>query len=139
MGVALPSTWVFDVDGCVIDSLSGSSVRPLAAELFTFLREHGVAIVLWSAGGEEYALARAREVGVEALVDSCHAKQGRDRDGRRTIDHLGVVAETTTFVDDRDDEIPEALRSVIVSPYLAPDPHDRGLERAFELARRDFA
>ena len=130
--------WVFDVDGCVIDSLSGSSVRPLARELFCFLRERGAAVLLWSAGGEDYAMVRAREVGVDALVDACHAKDARDHTGRRTIEHLGVAPETTTFVDDREDEIPASLRAVIVSPYLAPDPHDRGLAPVLELARRDF-
>jgi hypothetical protein len=130
---------VFDVDGCVIDSLTGSSVRPRDVELFGFLRERGATVVLWSAGGEEYARARACQLGVEGLVDSFHTKDARDPDGRRTVDHLGITLDASTFVDDRDDEISPAYRAVIVSPYLAPDPHDRGLEPAFELARRDLA
>jgi phosphoserine phosphatase len=127
-------TWIFDVDGCLIDSLTGSSLRPGARDLLTHLQTRGCAVLVWSAGGADYARQRCVEQGVEHLVDGVHAKDGRDVDGRyRTDAFLGALDEAV-FVDDRPEDLPVAARVVAVSPYLVDDPHDRGLDQVLRHA-----
>jgi hypothetical protein len=65
--------WTFDVDGCLVDSLTGTSLRPGA-----------------------------------------------------TV-NLPPQHQPDVFVDDWPDEAPVTARLVAVSPYIAPNPHDRGL------------
>jgi hypothetical protein len=129
-------TWIFDVDGCLVDSLTGTSLRPGAIELLTHLRASAVRVLLWSAGGADYAAARATQQDVHHLFDGFHGKQERDDKGRyRTsfLEHLdGVV-----FVDDRPEDIPIGAEVIGVSPYLDPNPHDRGLVPAARRAGLD--
>jgi hypothetical protein len=126
---------VFDVDGCIIDSLTGTSLRPGARELLEHLRGAlGVRVVVWSAGGSEYAQRRARALGIDRLADSFHAKDERDGDGRYCTDHFLTARSRAVFVDDRPDDLPVDARVVAVSPYLAANPHDRGLDPAAQLA-----
>jgi long-chain acyl-CoA synthetase len=125
--MVLGGTWVFDVDGCLVDSLTGTSLRPGAAELLAELRRRNIRILLWSAGGADYARRRAVEQGIAGLVDGFHDKDGRDGSGRyltgRFLDtHDGVV-----FVDDRPEDMPVGADVVAVSPYLSADMYDRGL------------
>jgi len=65
--------WVFDLDGCIVDSLTGSSLRPGTVELLEGLRRAGVTTVLWSAGGADYATKRAESSG--RLRISPHSKR----------------------------------------------------------------
>jgi hypothetical protein len=51
---------VFDVEGCLVDSLTGSSLRPGARQLLEHLAERGSVVVLWRAGGDTYARAALR-------------------------------------------------------------------------------
>jgi len=124
------TTWVFDVDGCLIDSLTGTSLRPGAAPLLEALREQGHAVVLWSAGGAEYARDRASEHGIDLLVDAFHSKSSRDGDGRYVTAAFLDRLDAAIFVDDRPEDLPIGATIVAVSPYLSHDRHDRGLERA---------
>ncbi len=124
--------WVFDVDGCLIDSLTGSSLRPGARDLLVHLTGRGTRVILWSAGGDEYARARAEQFGVDGLVDAFHSKDERDRDGHYVTAHLGVELGHVVFVDDRPEDLAAGLDVRAVSPYLSDDRHDRGLE---EVAR----
>jgi phosphoglycolate phosphatase-like HAD superfamily hydrolase len=120
--------WVFDVDGCLIDSLTGNSLRPGTAELLEHLQSSGATIVLWSAGGAEYAEGRAASHDIARYVHQFHAKDERDLDGRyiaHFVDHAGAV-----FVDDRPEDMPLGADVIAVSPYIGPNPHDHGLERA---------
>jgi phosphoglycolate phosphatase-like HAD superfamily hydrolase len=117
---------VFDVDGCLIDSLTGTSLRPGARALLEHLRSRGCTVILWSAGGGEYARARAMQFGLEDLVDGCFDKDGRDDDTYR-IDHLPLGVDEGVFVDDRPEDLAAGLDVVSVSPYLSDDPYDRGL------------
>jgi len=127
--------WVFDVDGCLVDSQTGASLRPLARHLLEFLREQQMPAVLWSAGGADYARRRAQGVGIHSLVAEFYSKVTRGPDGRWRIDHLSSLYLPAMFVDDRGDELPLSARSIVVSPYIAENPHDRGLESAVALAR----
>jgi hypothetical protein len=123
---AAPQTWVFDVDGCVIDLLSGASLRPGARELLEYLNGRCSVVVWWSAGGDEYARRRATQLGVAQLIAGFHAKRDRDKQGRYRTEHL-PNGPTRVFVDDRPDDLPDSEDIVAVSPYLSHNPHDRGL------------
>lgn len=119
--------WVFDVDGCLIDSLTGTSLRPGTLELLIHLRDGGARLVLWSAGGREYARRCAETHGVGHLFDLFAAKAERDPLGRYRADHVVDGAIQAVFVDDRPEDMPVGATVVAVSPYIAPHPHDRGL------------
>ena len=133
-GEAPVDAWVFDVDGCLNDSITGTSLRPLTLEVIAALRSRGIAVLLWSAGGADYSEQRARQFGIAHLFDAFHAKEERDHDGRWQIDRLSVRHRPRVFVDDRPEELPDHVAVVGVSPYLADSVHDRGLAAVLELA-----
>jgi hypothetical protein len=122
-------TWVFDVDGCLIDSLTGTSLRPGAREILERLKTQQCTLLLWSAGGADYARSRAEQQAIDGLFDGFHAKDGRDENGRYSLSELRVRQGATIFVDDRPEDMPLDADVVAVSPYLAHSPHDRGLRR----------
>lgn len=126
--------WVFDVDGCLVDSITGTSLRPLTLEVIESLHARGIAVLLWSAGGADYTEQRARQFGIDHLIDGFHAKQARDHEGRWLIDHLTVHHRPRVFVDDRPEELSDQVTVIGVSPYLAGSIHDRGLAAVLELA-----
>jgi long-chain acyl-CoA synthetase len=128
-----PDCWIFDVDGCLIDSLTGTSLRPRARAILEHLTADGRRVLLWSAGGDDYARARAEELGVDDLVDGFFAKDGRDADGCYRTGHLPADDHHAVFVDDRPEDLALSLDVIAVSPYLSDDPFDRGLG---EVARR---
>ena len=125
--------WVFDVDGCLVDSLTGTSLRPGSEGDPAAPSPDHARVLLWSAGGDDYAQARARQFEVDHLVSGFFAKEDRDARGCYLTTHLPVGAGGAVFVDDRPEDLAEDLDVVAVSPYLAEDAHDRGLE---VLARR---
>jgi hypothetical protein len=123
--------WVFDVDGTIVDSLTGSFLRPGTVPLLNHLRER-FAVLLWSAGGAQYAWERAAQHGVANLFDGFHSKDERDDDSRYLPSFLDAPLDAT-YVDDRPEDIPIGAAVVAVSPYLAGSPFDRAFERV--LAR----
>jgi phosphoglycolate phosphatase-like HAD superfamily hydrolase len=132
--VAPAVIWVFDVDGCLIDSLAGTSLRPGAAALLDALRDRGVRTVLWSAGGSDYARDRVTPLGMAERFDAFHDKDGRDADGRYRTDHFLTDLVGVVFVDDRPEDLPLGADVVAVSPYLTHNPYDRGLDAALARA-----
>ncbi len=130
----MTDAWVFDVDGCLIDSITGSSLRPLAREVIESLRSRDIAVVLWSAGGADYSEQRARQFEIDHLFAEFHGKKERDGNGRWRIDHLSTVHRPRVFVDDRPEELPDHVEVIGVSPYLGESRHDRGLSGVLELA-----
>ena len=128
-----PTCWVFDIDGSLVDSLSGTSLRPGARSLLTHLASREDQVLFWSAGGQKYAAERAAQFGLESLVSGCFGKEGRDDTGFYLTMHLALGPGRTIFVDDRPEDLSPDLTVIAVSPYLADDPHDRGLEK---VARR---
>jgi long-chain acyl-CoA synthetase len=124
--------WVFDVDGCLIDSLTGTSLRPGAMNLLAHLGRRN-RVLLWSAGGGSYARERAERFAVDEHVSAYFSKDERDSDGNYRIGHLSLDAAYAVFIDDRPEDLAADLDVVAVSPYIAPDPHDRGLA---SVARR---
>ena len=127
------TSWVFDVDGTLVDSLTGTSLRPGARDLLAFLAAGDARVIFWSAGGCDYAAQRAAQFGMEPLVNGFFSKEGRDERGFYTTSHLGLGPEPAFFVDDRPEDLSPVLTVIAVSPYLAEDAHDRGLH---EVARR---
>jgi len=126
-GPAPASIWAFDVDGCLVDSMSGSSLRPFATEVLSALASSGATVVLWSAGGRDHATTMALRHGLDHLLHGIYDKTGRDADGRLTTWHLPTGHRPTVVVDDRPEEAPAGTRVVPVAPYIAPDEGDRGL------------
>ncbi|HEY1831638.1 MAG TPA: NIF family HAD-type phosphatase [Acidimicrobiales bacterium] len=126
--------WVFDVDGCLVDSLTGTSLRPGARLLLAHLHENSVQVMVWSAGGDTYAQERARQFSFEHFISGFFAKRERDADGCYRTDHLPTACVSGVFVDDRPEDLSKRLEVIAVSPYLSDDPHDRGLEAAARRA-----
>jgi long-chain acyl-CoA synthetase len=128
LGSPAAACWVFDVDGCLVDSLTGTSLRPGGRELLEHLVLTERSVMLWSAGGAGYAQARAEKFGVDHLINAYFAKDGRDGDGSYVTAHLPVRDRHAVFVDDRPEDLDRSLDVIAVSPYLSDDPHDRGLQ-----------
>lgn len=122
-----PDVWAFDVDGCLVDLLGGASLRPFARELLGALRARGTLVVLWSGGGGDWAMAKARQFDVFSLIDSCYGKPDRGPDGRWTTSHMPPWHQPSVCVDDSPAELPATVRAIRVRPYLAPNPSDRAL------------
>ena len=118
-------SWVFDVDGCLVDSLTGTSLRPGARELLGHLGRVS-RVILWSAGGGDYARGRAEQFGVDGHVSDDFPKEGRDTGslphGAPPGRTRAVPCSSTTGP-----RIWPRARGAAVSPYLSEDAHDRGL------------
>jgi hypothetical protein len=127
--------WAFDVDGCLVDSLSGASLRPYARELLSTLHRGGATLVLWSAGGSEHATEIAGRHGFTHLLDGVYGKLGRNDAGCLVTTHLPERHRPTVVVDDRPEDAPAGVRVVAVAPYMAPDELDRGLAGLLQAVR----
>ena len=128
----MSAVWAFDVDGCLVDSITGTSLRPLARPVLEGLRAQGATVVLWSAGGGEYARRKAELVGIDDLIHAFYDKDERGDDGRYLVAHLAVEHRPHVCVDYQPEELPADVDAVGVSPYLAHDPHDLGLAPLLE-------
>jgi long-chain acyl-CoA synthetase len=116
--------WALDVDGCIVDLLGGTSLRPHARDLLVTLRSTGATVVLWSAGGADHARSRAEVTGITDLIDGFYGKPDRGLDGRWTVDHMPLSHRPTVCVDDSPGDLPTHVRVVAVRPYIAPTSHD---------------
>jgi len=116
--------WLFDVDGTVLDLVTGNSLRPLTKELFFALRARGVPVLLWSAGGADYARRRARLHGIAGLVSATYTKTERDEHGRWLLPDLPPGHRPAVLVDDEPREIRYTGEIVGVPPYVGDNPRD---------------
>lgn len=128
------TTWIFDIDGTLVDAQSGHVLRPLAATLLDALVARGDAVAAWSAGGADYALGRVTQHGLHHLVTSVHAKF---RDRPADCWDLDGLPAPRVFVDDEPDPIPATERIIRVRPYIGGSAHDRGLAAVAEAAGLD--
>jgi long-chain acyl-CoA synthetase len=129
--------WIFDVDGCLVDSLTGSSLRPRARRLLEHLAVHRCTVLLWSAGGAAYARGVAEVFDLTGLVTSFHGKERRDVGGSYETGHLPFGGGRAVFVDDHPEDLSRQLDVMGVSPYLSHDPHDLGLQNVLRRAGLD--
>lgn len=133
-GQAAAPAWAFDVDGCLLDSLSASSVRPLVVEVLNHLRAIGIPVVVWSAGGADYARRVLTRAGLAHLIDGFYDKV-RGPDGRWTLDAFAADHRPATCVDDQPDGLPPGVRVLAVRSYLAHNPHNRGFAEVLRVVR----
>lgn len=135
MEEASAQVWAFDVDGCLIDLLGGTTLRPLAVEVLAALVARGDVAVLWSAGGAQHAARKAAALGLADYVAGCYDKGPLDRAGAWSTEHLPAHHAPHVCVDDAPEHLPAHVRQVAVRPYTAPAPHDRGLSALLEELR----
>src|SRR5215207_6496051 len=133
--MTVPEIWFFDLDGCLVDSMAATTLRPHARELLSALRERGTAVHIWSAGGDEYAERVAARVGIADLVQGYHDKVRVDG-GRWRLPSVSEGA-TAVCVDDQPEGVPTHTRVLAVFPFIGARPHDRALARI--LAELDEA
>ena len=137
-GASEHGCWIFDVDGCLIDSLTGTSLRPGARAVLEHLAATGRRSIMWSAGGDAYARGRAEQFGLDGLINGFFAKDARDAHGYYVTTHLPLPNpghQAAVFVDDRPEDLDPTLDVIAVSPYLSDDPFDRGLRRRCRAGR----
>lgn len=132
---ARTQVWAFDVDGCLIDLLGGSTLRPLAVEVLAALAERGHVAILWSAGGAEHAERKAAALGLQGHVAGCYDKGTLDDAGTWSTAHLPAHHVPQVCVDDAPEHLPAHVRQIAVRPYTAPAPHDRGLSALLDELR----
>ena len=125
--MATTEFWVFDVDGCLFDSDTGRCWRPGATRLIQHLHDARCRVILWSAGGAEYARERALDCKVGHLFHGFHYKERRDANGKYLV-HFIEDLTRAVLVDDRPEDLPTTEVEVIaVRPYLVENPRDQGL------------
>ena len=129
------AVWVFDVDGTLIGSVRSDILRPGAAELLDRLRDAGVTLVLWSAGGAGYAKNMLAQFHIDHYFAAFYDKDRRGPDGRYVVDNLRPEHRPGTLVDDYPGDVPDRPRVIGVSQFLGGNPHDTGLEGALQIAR----
>jgi beta-phosphoglucomutase-like phosphatase (HAD superfamily) len=122
--------WLFDLDGCLVDSFDGTSLRPLARELLEALLAEGHGVDIWSAGGSEYAERVAARVGISGLIGSFWTKE-RGPTGKWTLPQE-LAGLRVVCVDDQPDGIPPGVERIAVFPYLGPNPHDQVLRKLLD-------
>jgi long-chain acyl-CoA synthetase len=127
-------SWLFDVDGTLVDGITGCSLRPGARELLTLLRTRGVRILLWSSGGADYAWRRAHETGIADLVEATYDKVRPRPDDLWDLPEELAAAPPAVLVDDMPAEVPPVGEVLAVRQYLGPNPHDTGLHPVAERA-----
>lgn len=119
--------WWFDLDGTLTDSMAATSLRPFTIELLETLRAAGHRIVMWSAGGDDYARRVCERIEIARYFEAFHTKV-RGEGGRWVLPELDGPAHLTVCVDDQIDGVPAGVRAIRVFPYLGHNPHDRSLE-----------
>lgn len=124
--------WVFDVDGTLVGSVMPQILRPGARELLSALRERGARVVVWSAGGADYARETMTRHGIEKYFDGFYGKDVRDANRRWDVAHFPRDHAPTLFVDDTPEDLPVGARIVAVAPFIGANPSDRWLVSILE-------
>lgn len=129
-GTEVLEHWLFDLDGCLVDSFDGTSLRPLAQELLEALVNQGFGVDIWSAGGAEYAERVALRVGICGLIGRFFTKD------RGPLGKWVLPSELSGFrvvcVDDQPDGVPPDVEKISVFPYLGPNAHDQVLRKLLD-------
>ncbi len=121
--------WAFDVDGTLIGSIRSDRLRPGAGALLGGLASRGITLVLWSAGGADYAREMADYHGIGRHFAGFYAKQDRDEHKRYRVDHFAAHHQPTVFVDDSVIDLPLGSSVVELSQFLGSNDADQALIR----------
>jgi hypothetical protein len=124
--------WLFDLDGCLVDSFDGTNLRPLARELLEALLRQGHGVDIWSAGGAEYAERVATRVAIDHLIGSFWTKE-RGPSGKWSLPQE-LAGLRVVCVDDQPDGVPQGVEKIAVFPYLGPNPHDQVFRKLLDRA-----
>jgi phosphoglycolate phosphatase-like HAD superfamily hydrolase len=127
--------WVFDVDGTLIGSIRSDRLRPGVEELLETLHARNATLVVWSAGGADYAYRMLAKFELAHYFSAFYAKDERGADGRYVVDHMSPEHRPGTLVDDYPHDVAEAGRIIGVRQFLGGNPSDAGLREAIEIAR----
>lgn len=117
------------MDGCLVDSMTGTSLRPGAREALARLVACGHVLVLWSAGGAKYARQRAVEHQIDHLFSEFHGKEQRDDSGCYSVSHLPEDVSRLVFVDDHPEDLPPSCAGMALSSYIVANPADSEMSR----------
>lgn len=128
--------WALDLDGTLVDLLTGTRLRPGARELVSLLSGAGVRVVLWSAGGSGYAQDRAQRLGLAPLVSAYYDKVRSGPEEPWLTGHMPAADRPSVMVDDQPEYCPASACVIAVRPYISPDVSDTGLAPALEAAGR---
>lgn len=128
-----PAHWLFDLDGCLVDSFAGTHLRPWAREVLEALRDADHRVAIWSAGGADYAERVARRVGIDALIEAYWTKE-RSASGRWQLPPT-APGRPVVCVDDQPDAIPPGVERIAVFPYLGRNDHDRAFVKILDALR----
>ena len=120
-------TWAFDVDGTLIGSIRSDRLRPGAAELLAALVDRGQTLMLWSAGGAEYAQRMADAHGIAHHFAAFYAKADRGIDNRYLVEHFDPRHRPQVFVDDSPIDLSIDAVVIEVSQFLGGNPADEAL------------
>jgi long-chain acyl-CoA synthetase len=126
-GALAPGVWAFDLDGTLIGSIRSERLRPGAAELLRALNARGIACVVWSAGGADYARRKAEQLGFAPMCDAWYAKADRDALGRYRVDHFAADHLPDVFVDDVPGDMPSGARVIAVRQFFGGNADDDSL------------
>lgn len=129
----------FDCDGCLVDALTGTTERAGARKLLGRIRQHGGAVVVWSAGGAQHARRRMELTALSPLVDAVMSKGPRGSDGRWTLPTHPASLAPLAFVDDQPTDAPATITTIRVPPFIGPKDHDRALHLVEDQCLRLFA
>lgn len=124
--------WLFDLDGTLIDSISGEILRPYVRELLTALHASGATVLIWSAGGAGYIRRRAAHAGFAELVDGAFTKRRRSCDGKWQLPQELSAHPPCVLVDDQPEEIPRVGEVIGVRPFVGSNPRDRAFADLLE-------
>jgi hypothetical protein len=129
-------TWLFDVDGTLVDSFDAEHLRPLVRDVFGVLHARGECIAVWSAGGVDHA----RNVMVRHRLDH-HICAFHDKvigiDGFWMLAHIRGSG-SIVCVDDQPSLLPTDGERLIVFPYLRANAHDRAFVEVLARAKSGF-
>jgi hypothetical protein len=131
-----PAPWAFDVDGSLVDLMTGRTLRPHAVELISHLIAADVPVLVWSAGGADYARRTlAGTPFADAVVGYYDKIAGPD--GRWRLDVFDPHPRPVVCVDDDTTCLPDGPRVLAVWPFISPNPHDHRLLDVLRIAQAD--
>ena len=120
--------WAFDIDGTLIGAIRSDVLRPGVIDVFTAINAVGARVVLWSAGGADYAQRMADNHGLTDHVHGYFEKPDRAGAPFYSVDHFPNTIRPTVFVDDSPSDLPPHWDVIAVEPFMGSNAHDRGLD-----------